>query len=491
MQNLHDRLLFIYNFILFNKANGDELCPDEYNALNHNILLIQRIGSESANGEAFKSCTPYDVNTHQCDDNSFLLSTKKIPLTNIHKSLFNLYKQDEKIVLNTITSDVFTELTCMKLCAIILHNNKQICPNLPLYYNYFICNNCEYTNSNILQIKQNSINNINKIDIFNYNDILQYLKRQNLDIIDNTLVENFKISIDKKIKEIQHLHNNSLSNSCILLTNEYANEGDLKSWLAKENRSETEWYVMYFQVFAGLYTLQKHFDLTHNDLHWGNVLVHKINNSDEFLYYKINDTYFKIPNIGYLFTLWDFGYARIPNDNFTIHFANEQNFLPPKMQAKESFYYNDYMMYFKDYFQISQVADWNITTNHKVTPPKIIRFYEKIQSCFLYCIPLHYMFDKLFSDYIFIPSSQNLTDLIIYRIDDNNIPEVPDEYKWLLNKNSNYKKIQKYNSNYMSFMIDQYKTLSEPTIQNYVNELSNFNIGNHHHNLDLMEDINS
>jgi hypothetical protein len=100
-----------------NKNDGDELCPDEYNALNSDILLIERIGSGSINGEAYKSCIPYDKKTHECKPNNLLLSTKKIPLTNIQKSSFNLYKDHEMSMLNT---DVFVELTSMKLCKFIL-----------------------------------------------------------------------------------------------------------------------------------------------------------------------------------------------------------------------------------------------------------------------------------------------------------------------------------------------------------------------------------
>ena len=462
MQSLTDRILFIWNYSLFDKKDGDILCPDEYNSLNHEILLIERIGSGSVNGEAYKSCIPYDENTYKCKSNNLLLSTKKIPLTNIQKSSFNLYKDHEMIMLNT---DVFVELTSMKLCKFILSNSTTICPNLPLYYYYFMCNNCDYKNPEIIQKKQNDINNINK-QFYNYNDILQFLQIQNTDVIDDTLVETIKSLID--IKTIQRMHNNSLSNSCILLTNEYANEGDLKSWLDKKNRSEREWHVMYFQVFAGLYTLQKHFDLTHNDLHWGNILVQKISPGG-FLYYKINETYFKIPNIGYLFTLWDFGYARIPNDNFNIHFANT-NILPAKMQAKESYFYNDKTMYLKDYMQIVTATEWNITTNNKVTPPNIIRFYEKVKLCFKNGITLHYMFDKLFSDFIFTPSPQEEI-ITLYTIDDDNIPEVPDKYKWLLNKNSNYKKTYKVDYIFADIILELYKTRGQNSIENYLNEL--------------------
>ena len=76
MQSLTDRILFEWNYKLMNKNDGDELCPDEYNALNSDILLIERIGSGSINGEAYKSCIPYDKETHKCKSNNLLLSTK-------------------------------------------------------------------------------------------------------------------------------------------------------------------------------------------------------------------------------------------------------------------------------------------------------------------------------------------------------------------------------------------------------------------------------
>lgn len=70
----------IYNKIISkDKKDGDEICTDEFNVLNHDILLLERIGSGSVYGEAYKSCTPYNQSTKKCDD-GILLSTKKIPM---------------------------------------------------------------------------------------------------------------------------------------------------------------------------------------------------------------------------------------------------------------------------------------------------------------------------------------------------------------------------------------------------------------------------
>ena len=76
-----------------------------------------------------------------------------------------------------------------------------------------------------------------------------------------------------------------------------------------------------FQVSFALNYLQKHFTFTHNDLHVNNVMFKKTDR--KFLYYKLNNQYFKIPTYGYLFKIIDFGRAIFTfhnklyfNDNF-------------------------------------------------------------------------------------------------------------------------------------------------------------------------------
>ena len=47
------------------------------------------------------------------------------------------------------------------------------------------------------------------------------------------------------------------------------------------------------------------FDLTHNDLHTNNVMF--IETSEEFLYYKVYNKYYKIPTYGRIYKIIDFG----------------------------------------------------------------------------------------------------------------------------------------------------------------------------------------
>ena len=433
-----------------NQNDGDNLCPDDYNVLNHDVLLLEQIGSKSINGEAFKACKPYDEFLQGCNDDpgTVLLSTKKIPLTQYQKVMFPSHMTKDELLEN----DVFVELICMKLSSFILLNKKPICPNLPLYYNYYLCNNCTYTNEEILNKNKHVIRHAEKLTVINegqeykgkllLSNIKSALKKQNKVILDVKDVNELSTRIGPyNSKVLKEAINDNISNSCVLLVNEYANEGDLKywlktkNWLQPETRSAKEWNVMFFQVFAGLYTLQKYFDLTHHDLHWGNVLVHKIQPGG-FLTYKIDDEYYKVPNIGYLFTLWDFGYAHIPG----------------KLKARKD--YNMYDLkgvnrYSVDYYRISQSPWWNMETNQDnlfpngISPSEMVDFSYNVKTCYDNNVPLKYLFSKLFSSYLNLDPIPNAT----YIIDDNTIPNVPEEYKWLLNTNTNYSIFNNKNGN--------------------------------------------
>jgi len=60
-----------------------------------------------------------------------------------------------------------------------------------------------------------------------------------------------------------------------------------------------------FQIIMILITYQKTFHFTHNDLHTNNIMY--INTDIEYLFYKYNDKYYKVPTYGKIFKLIDFG----------------------------------------------------------------------------------------------------------------------------------------------------------------------------------------
>lgn len=178
------------------------------------------------------------------------LAIKKIPIP--QKDLKYKDKSDSKEALKK--SIVWSELFFLKLTNLLV--KEQVCPHLPLMYKYYICNNCSYENKNIQKT----------------------IPKESLD-------------------------------NCIIVINELA-DGDLKNFLTKEKPKKSELYIAYYQIYIAIYCIYKYFRIEHQDLHWGNVLYHKIKPGG-YIKYIIDGTEILIPNIGYLFVLWDFGLAKI------------------------------------------------------------------------------------------------------------------------------------------------------------------------------------
>jgi hypothetical protein len=72
-----------------------------------------------------------------------------------------------------------------------------------------------------------------------------------------------------------------------------------------EELSDEEWRSCLFQIIMTLVSYQKMFDFTHNDLHTNNIMF---NTTDKkFLFYKFNNTYYKVPTYGKIYKIIDFG----------------------------------------------------------------------------------------------------------------------------------------------------------------------------------------
>ena len=83
-------------------------------------------------------------------------------------------------------------------------------------------------------------------------------------------------------------------------------ENTLDSYIEnKDDITNEEWKSIIFQILSMLYTYQKVFDFTHNDLHTNNIMYEETDK--KFLYYKINNKHYKVPTFGKLFKIIDFG----------------------------------------------------------------------------------------------------------------------------------------------------------------------------------------
>lgn len=70
-----------------------------------------------------------------------------------------------------------------------------------------------------------------------------------------------------------------------------------------------EWYAIFFQLAYGLAVANKLFHFVHNDLHECNVMFQET--SEEYIYYTINETTYRIPTYGKIVKIIDFARSTI------------------------------------------------------------------------------------------------------------------------------------------------------------------------------------
>lgn len=204
--------------------------------------LMERLGKASVEGEAYVFSRGGDS-----ESNSTKVAVK-------------IFKKAPEI-----------ELTAMFMLKDLI--TKQVCPNLPLYYDMSMCNDCFFSNT-------------------------------------------------KKPRK------------CFAMFSEFALLGDLDSWM-KNNTDRTENVVFnaLFQIYAGLFSIYKNYNMRHNDLHTGNVLVHKAS-SGGYWNYILDDRAYHVPCLGYVCVLWDFGMCvsepRITGDPYFVKngvFQDPENYV--------------------------------------------------------------------------------------------------------------------------------------------------------------------
>ena len=83
--------------------------------------------------------------------------------------------------------------------------------------------------------------------------------------------------------------------------------GTLDQLFVKREIDEQQGASCLMQIVMSLIALQKAFQLTHNDLHTNNVMY--VNTDIEFLYYKFDNQFYRVPTYGRIYKIIDFGRA--------------------------------------------------------------------------------------------------------------------------------------------------------------------------------------
>ncbi len=155
-----------------------------------------------------------------------------------------------------------------------------------------------------IAIKKQKINKKMIQDFHNKNGKLwleYHILKKTTEYVLNQITQNLPMLYDSEIKS----HNES-----ILFYSELAT-GSFLDW-CYDDHTEKEWMSFLFQFWAGVYTLQKHLKLVHNDLRLGNVLYHKIKCLEhEYWKYIVDSTEYYVPNTGFVFIIWDFGSSQL------------------------------------------------------------------------------------------------------------------------------------------------------------------------------------
>ena len=81
----------------------------------------------------------------------------------------------------------------------------------------------------------------------------------------------------------------------------------LDSLISENKLNDNELDSIVLQILLILITYQKLFNMTHNDLHTNNIMY--IETDKKYLYYKFNNTHYKVPTYGKIYKIIDFGRA--------------------------------------------------------------------------------------------------------------------------------------------------------------------------------------
>ena len=84
-------------------------------------------------------------------------------------------------------------------------------------------------------------------------------------------------------------------------------ENTLDDYIVSTKIKDNEWESIIMQILFTLITYQKVFEFTHNDLHTNNIVY--VSTPKKYLYYKYNNTHYKVPTFGKIYKIIDFGRA--------------------------------------------------------------------------------------------------------------------------------------------------------------------------------------
>lgn len=225
------------------KACIDTAGPDHTNASNllRVIMVRSKLGGDSEFGSNFIASVIHMFPSEDAPELVvYNLAFKQMPMSPRAREV----EFTDKMAMQ--------ELNIMQKCSRLVEQG--VCPNLPMVYKHWICNNCMYWNPKLKRAPKR----------------------------------------------------------CLMMANELSTGGDLKSWMLKTH-SQVAWKSCIVQILAGLVAFHNILGYMHDDMHHGNVLYDVVKPGGywhyRFMTSKTRGTNIWVPNTGQLWKLWDFGLA--------------------------------------------------------------------------------------------------------------------------------------------------------------------------------------
>ena len=223
------------------------------------------------------------VDPMQCIENNY---TSKIPRNPYMPSCYN-YNMFHKI--NDMNNTAYIDVFCSYLCGQLTLQKKS--PSFPLFYgawngvgDYKYDITEEYPE---LRFEKSFTDNIGKtftVDVYNSSE------------------DESESDDDISDECIATLHNIPMQCLCIEQM-----DFTMEDYLQSDECCSEVIQSALFQISFALAYLQRRYQFTHNDLHINNIMY--IATEIPYLYYKLNNKYFKVPTYGKLFKIIDFGRA--------------------------------------------------------------------------------------------------------------------------------------------------------------------------------------
>lgn len=249
----------------YDPVSGTEMCFREQQ--DRNVILDflvddRPLGSKSKFGEAYRMCAPYQCTKEGCSCSQGSVAVA-VKVIPLKTADYVGWNRARPHSSELITSSaVWAELTAMTLANEMVLQN--VCPNLPLMFRWFVCPTCTFR--------------------------------------DETRPKG----------------------ECAIVFNELASS-DLNAWCSGRQASNDEIASLSFQIFAGVFAMKRYYGLQHNDLHAGNVLVHKLpeEHRSGVFEYIIDGKHYYVPHQGWLFVIWDFGKATIEDRDTKVRLGTK------------------------------------------------------------------------------------------------------------------------------------------------------------------------